>query len=119
MSTIALEGMKFQAPVGFYQEEKRLGNEIVVDLYVNVSKLRQRDDLLEHTLNYEVIFETVKEVLTRPANLLETVSRQIIEEVSRLHSAIEAIEIRVAKLHPPVNGTVGRVFVEEEWVRGG
>ena len=35
MATIALEGMRFYAYHGYYEEERTLGNEFILDVYVN------------------------------------------------------------------------------------
>jgi len=117
MITIALEGMKFHAFVGWYEEEKILGNEITVDLYVNVPADVQEGDSLQETVNYETVYETVRQVLNEKINLLETVCQRIIERVAALSTKIEGVEVRVSKLHPSVSGRVDRVFVEQEWIR--
>lgn len=117
MITIALEGMRFQAPVGIYPEEALLGNEIVVDVYLNVATHQHRGESIKDSLNYETVYTAVKIILQQPAQLLETVCRNIIGSVSQLSKLIEAIQVRVSKLHPPLPGQVARVFVEEEWIR--
>lgn len=117
MITIALEGMRFHAPIGLYPEETLLGNEIVVDVYLNVATNHNRADDLKNSVNYEEVYEKVKIVLMQPTHLLENVCRNIIMVVSQLSILIEAVQVRVSKLHPPVAGRIDRVFVEEEWVR--
>ena len=64
MITIALEGMRFHAKVGWYEEEKLLGNELVVDVYLNVPPFKVETDLLPKTVDYETVFDTVKQVLS-------------------------------------------------------
>ena len=117
MITIALEGMRFHAKVGWYEEEKLLGNELVVDVYLNVPPFKVETDLLPKTVDYETVFDTVKQVLSDDINLLETVCFRIIENVAALSYEIKGIQVRVSKLHPPVNGRADRVFVEQEWLR--
>ena len=119
MITIALEGMRFHAYVGWHEEEKIIGNEIQVDLYLNVPRGHSDSDALQETVNYETVFEAVKLVLGEKMNLLETVCRKIIAVVAALSSSIEGIEVRVSKINPPLLGRVDRVFVEEVWTREG
>ncbi|MCO6477363.1 MAG: dihydroneopterin aldolase [Phaeodactylibacter sp.] len=47
MATIALEGMRFFAYHGYYEEEQILGNEFVVDIFVNTETILTKftDDL--------------------------------------------------------------------------
>ena len=54
MSQIALEGMRFYAYHGFYEEEQIIGNNYVIDVYIktNFSEAAETDDLYK-TINYE------------------------------------------------------------------
>ena len=47
MATIALEGMRFFAYHGYYEEERILGNEFILDVYVNTETILTKfvDDL--------------------------------------------------------------------------
>ena len=47
MATIALEGMRFYAYHGYYEEERILGNEFILDVYVNTETILTKfvDDL--------------------------------------------------------------------------
>lgn len=117
MFTIALEGMRFNAPVGLYAEEGLLGNEIMVDLYLNLNGNHVKAEELHKSVNYEIVYESVRHLLTQRASLLETVSSKIISTVAALSPKIEGIEVRVSKFNPPVAGRIDRVFVEEAWVR--
>jgi len=117
MITIAIEGMRFHAFVGWHEEEKVIGNEIQVDLYLNVSSNQSDDDVLQKTVNYETVFDAVKLVMNERINLLETVCKKIITSVTTLSPSIEEIEVRVSKMNPPLPGRVDRVFVEESWTK--
>jgi len=37
MATIALEGMRFFSKIGFYEEERIIGNQFVVDVYIEAN----------------------------------------------------------------------------------
>ena len=61
MGLIALEGMKFFAHHGYYEEEQVLGNAYEVDVYLDVdfSKAAMTEDISQ-TINFETVFFFVK-----------------------------------------------------------
>lgn len=110
---IALEGMKFYAYHGFYEEEAILGNEFVIDVIIETdfSKASKSDDL-NQTVNYEHIYSTCSSVMTQRAKLLETVGERIIELLKSQHPEIQTITVRIRKLNPPFGGDVTCAFIE-------
>jgi len=64
------------------------------------------------------VHDVVKKIFEGEMNLLETACRRIQESVALLSPEVKQIRVRVSKLHPPVEGILDRVFVEDEWVRG-
>ncbi len=115
--TIGLEGLRFHAMIGFYPEERILGNEIEISVYVTMDLNEDIADDVNQTLDYDKIYEQVKNVLTQPINLLETAVSKILRTVVLLSDDIIMVRVRVAKLHPPITGSVKKIFVEEQWVR--
>ena len=118
MPVIAIEGMVFHAPVGVYPAEKLLGNdlEVSVKLALQASGTAQEDDL-SCTVDYEAIYELVRKIIAEPANLLETAVSGIIAAIFLEYPTVSKVKVRVAKLHPPLNGTVKKVWVEETRTR--
>ena len=57
MAIIALEGMHFFAHHGFYEEEQIVGNNFVLDVYMDTetSRAAVADDLYS-TINYETVY---------------------------------------------------------------
>ena len=54
MAKIALEGMRFHAYHGFYNEERKIGGYYTVDVYIETSLPRSAfQDDLTGTVNYE------------------------------------------------------------------
>ena len=117
MRTIGLEGMRFHACIGFHPEEKILGNEIEVNLYVTVNSEGMGEDQLEMTLDYARVYETVKNILDEKMSLLETACHKIESAIAALSDEVTKVKVRVAKIHPPIAGRIAQVFVEDEWVR--
>jgi dihydroneopterin aldolase len=114
MPVIAIEGMVFHAPVGVYPAEKLLGNdlEVSVKLALQESVTAHEDDLA-YTVDYEAIYALVRKIIAEPVNLLETAVSRIITAIFLEYPAVSKIKVRVAKLRPPLNGTVNKVWVEE------
>lgn len=111
---IALEGMRFWAKIGFYEEEQLLGNEIHVDVYVEteVVDLLQTDDL-GNTLNYETIYHLCRIEMKKPARLLETIAVNIHQRIhSQFQNKLTDVRVRISKISPPLKGPVDRAFIE-------
>lgn len=111
---IALEGMRFWAKIGYYEEEQFLGNEIHVDVYVDtLTKGFLPTDELENTLNYETIYHLCSLEMKKPARLLETVAVNL-HQCIREHfpENVNDVKVRISKISPPLKGLVDRAFIE-------
>ena len=114
MLTIGFEGMRFHSAVGVFAEEKIIGNEIEIDLTVEIPDIIVNDSL-EATVDYSEIHEEVAEVMKEQMDLLETVADNIISALAGRFPSIEKIWIRVAKIHPPLPARISKVFIEKKW----
>ncbi|MBA3647092.1 MAG: dihydroneopterin aldolase [Chitinophagales bacterium] len=117
MTLIALEGLRFNAAIGHYQEEQVLKNTIMVDIYLEISDSTFHEEALESTINYEQVYFLVKEIMLLRMELLETVCNRIINTLNKTFPAINALKVRVGKLHPSIHGIIEKVYVQKEWVR--
>jgi dihydroneopterin aldolase len=114
MPVIAIEGMVFHAPVGVYPSEKLLGNDLEVSVKIALQEsVTAHEDDLAYTVDYEAIYALVRKIIAEPVNLLETAVSRIITAIFLEYPAVSKIKVRVAKLRPPLNGTVNKVWVEE------
>ena len=97
--------MQFHAYHGVYAQEKKTGNEFRVDLKleVDVSKACLSDSL-EDTVNYAAVYDIVRHEIEIPSKLIEHVAYRIVEQIKKHFPEIETVEIRLAKMSPPVNG---------------
>ena len=78
MAIISLEGMRFRAHHGFYEEEQILGGDYIVDVVVSTNATKAAiDDDLEKTINYETIYLICEVEMKRNAKLLENVAERI------------------------------------------
>ncbi|MFN8396122.1 MAG: dihydroneopterin aldolase [Bacteroidia bacterium] len=116
MAIIALEGMRFFAEHGVFEEERILGNFFEVDVWVNAGNVHMpQKDSLDETLDYAVIYKTVARIMGERRHLLETLLVAIGEEIVREWPEIVSVRVRVTKENPPVGGDCRRAFVEEEF----
>jgi len=115
MGKIAIENLKFFAHHGVYQEEAMVGNEFIVDVYVDVAlDSRTKMEQLNETLNYETIFHCCKKVMKSPQALLETVCIDITKALKYQFKEMLGLKVRVRKLNPMPGERVGSSFIEIE-----
>jgi len=112
MAKIGLKGMKFYAFHGYYDFERRIGNEFIVDVMVVMDIETSPEEKIANTYNYEEIHLITKKFMSRRYQLLETLAHDIGEEVKFSNSNIQSVTVSVQKLNPPVGGKVAAAFVE-------
>ena len=122
MATIALEGLRFKAPIGVYTEEKVLKNDIQIDLHLKVSTLISVEKL-EDTINYEIVYQLIKAEVLIETDLLEDTLQRILHAVKNYceNNASDKVQLnsvsaRIKKLSPPIKGNIAAVWIEDEFV---
>jgi dihydroneopterin aldolase len=115
---IELKGIHLHASHGVLEQERIAGNTFTVDLklYTDFSRAMQTDRL-EDTVNYAHIYDVVKEEMQIPSQLLEHVVGRIISRIITQFPAINQLEIRLAKLNPPVSGKVKEAAIVINYCR--
>ena len=109
--TVALRDVKFKAFHGFYPEEQLIGSHFLVD--VEVTFLPNDDtENLSVTVNYEDINTIVSSAMRKTQKLLETVIRNIIDQLISKYPFIETATVGIKKMNPPMPGEVGSSFVQ-------
>lgn len=112
---IFLEGLEFHAYHGVYPHERESGNWFEVDIMVEADFLSGavRDEIAG-TVNYETLFEIIKEEMEKPSKLLETVVHQIVTHVMEKLPAVEKVAVKISKLNPPIGGKCKKASVSLE-----
>lgn len=112
MGMISLEGMDFFAYHGCFAEEQVIGTRFIVDLYfeTDTSPAEVSDDL-KQTVNYQSVYQLVKKEMEVKAHLLEHVAHRILKSVTSSFPVIQAAEVKISKLNPPLGGKIDRVSV--------
>ncbi len=113
MATIALEGMRFYAYHGFYEEERIIGNTFIVDLYIetNIRRAAAGDDLFA-TVNYETAYFICQSEMRKPVRLLETLAQSIADRIMGQFERVKSARVRVRKMAPPLGGPVESSYIE-------
>ncbi|MFY7787452.1 MAG: dihydroneopterin aldolase, partial [Thermoflexibacteraceae bacterium] len=62
------------------------------------------NDTLQHTINYEILYQIAVEVMKTPALLLEHIAYQMIQKVFAAFGTAEVVEVVVRKHNPPIGG---------------
>lgn len=104
---LELKGMKFYASHGCFEEEKIIGNYFVVDFWAKTDMEKPSlSDSLEDAVNYQLIFDIVKEEIQIPSNLLEHVAGRILRRIRRDFPQIINCSVSISKINPPLGGEV-------------
>lgn len=113
MSIISIEGMEFFAYHGCFKEEQLIGTKFSIDLFMEVdTTLAETSDSLHDTVNYQEVFQLVKEEMKITSKLLEHVGRRILNSLKERFPQIEKAHIKIRKLNPPLGGKMEFVSLE-------
>jgi dihydroneopterin aldolase len=113
MITVQLHNLLFNAFHGIHHEEKILGNEYVVDV---ILEFHERDEIIEHideTVNYAQIYDIIKNRMSIPTPLLETVVMKTGNEINQKFPGLNSISISIKKMNLPIEGMQG--FAQVCW----
>ena len=115
MELIEIEGMHFYAYHGHFKTEQIVGNDFIIDLQINTDcTVAAVSDNLEDALNYQAVYELVKNEMAKKSRLLENVAKRILDTLFDEFSNIEKVKIKVSKMNPPMGGQIEKVSVTLE-----
>ncbi|MDO4191039.1 MAG: dihydroneopterin aldolase [Bacteroidales bacterium] len=110
---ISLNGMRFYAYHGFYEVEQKVGGWYSVDVTAEPTiKEAGKDDELSQTINYEIIYNTVKTEMSKKSKLIEHVALRTLHALEQTLPTATALTVRIHKLNPPLGGEVKEAVVE-------
>lgn len=107
MAIIGLEGIRIFAKHGFYEEERILGNEFILDVFLDadIEQAAEEDDLFQ-TINYETVYQLCLIEMRTPSQLIEEVCQRIVHRLFDYFDQISGIKVKLRKLNPPLGGQV-------------
>lgn len=112
MGRIAVNGLRLRAAHGVTEQERRVGNDFEVSVWVDVPRSERASvtDCLDDTINYAELVEIVKEQMSVPSVLIEHVAGRIARAVrSKYGVMISGGEVTVSKLAPPISAQLHSV----------
>ena len=113
MSVIAINGMRFYAHHGCFEQERIVGTHFQVDLRMEVdTSSAEISDNIEDTVDYLEVYQVVKREMERPSHLLEHVAHRVGETIRSQFPDTKNVVVRVSKLNPPLGGQMNSVCVE-------
>jgi dihydroneopterin aldolase len=113
MNKIILENMEFHAFHGCLEFEQELGNTFVVSVSMEMDTLHAgKTDELDHTLNYQLVYDVIRGQMEMPSKLIEHVGQRILDSLFNGFPQINALEVKLSKLNPPLGGKVEKVTIE-------
>ena len=112
-SFISLDGLRFHAFHGVLPQERKVGNDYVVNIRVgyDVSSACLSDNVAD-TLNYAAMYEVVKAEMDKPSQLLERVAWRIGERLMEEFPSITSLTIQLTKQNPPMGACGDGATVE-------
>ncbi|MGK7918695.1 MAG: dihydroneopterin aldolase [Trichodesmium sp.] len=113
MDSISITGIRCYGYIGFFPEEKVLGQWFEVDLTLGLDlTAASKSDALEDTVDYGSIVNTVQEIVKNSKfALLEKVADAIANAILQ-QQLIQDVKVSLTKLAAPIPDFSGKVTIE-------
>jgi dihydroneopterin aldolase len=112
MGLIQIENMEFYSFHGHFKEERIVGNKFIVDLTIETDMMiPSESDNLKDAVNYQRVYEIVKQQMEMKSHLLEHIAGRILDAVYAEMQGIIKATVKVSKMNPPMGGKIGSVSV--------
>ena len=117
-STIFVNDIQLHAYHGVIPQEQLTGNDYLVSVSAQypIDKAITTDDV-QHTLNYAMVYDIVKEEMGISSKLVEHVAGRIAQHLMKQFADISAVQVRITKLNPPMGAQCAGAGVEVEMTR--
>lgn len=117
-STIFVNDIQLHAYHGVMPQEQLTGNDYLVSVSAQypIDKAIITDEV-QHTLNYAMVYDIVKEEMGISSKLVEHVAGRIAQHLMKQFADISAVQVRITKLNPPMGAQCAGAGVEVEMTR--
>ena len=96
--TIELVGLVVFGHHGYLEEERRLGQRFLVDLWVDVDEAAATTDRIEQTVDYRRLAAVARDVFAGPERfLLEALAGAVADGILSRFEAVDRVRVRVRK----------------------
>ncbi len=113
MGIIKVENIRVFANHGCLKEETAIGSDYRVDLEVKADlSTSSKSDELNDTVDYVFLNKVVREEMSTPSKLLETVAQRILTRIFNEDKLVQKATVSVSKINPPIGGDVEMVTIK-------
>ena len=113
MGIIKVENIRVFAHHGCLEEETKIGSDYRVDLEVKANlQASAKSDKLSDTVDYVFLNKLIREEMSKPAHLLETVAKRVLNRIFNEDKLVKKATVWISKLNPPIGGDVEMVTIK-------
>jgi len=116
--SIDVKGVKAYGKHGVYTEEKKEEQLFLVDVKLRFEDIKESEDSLEETINYETIVQLIIDLVKKESfNLIETLAKKLLKDIDQLGNdtsvikVIKGISVTVHKPETLLNQTTEDISV--------
>ena len=102
---ISLNGLEFNSKIGYHKQEQVDGNFFLVNLDLKIKRHKINDNL-NMTVDYEKIYDLVKNIMSKKMKLIETVAESINNEVLSNFDLVYSSKVKIYKMNPKIDGKI-------------
>jgi len=107
-----IQDLAIHAFVGLYDEEKRNGNNFLVNVtYWAPYEKAAFSDQLEHAVNYGEICRLIESVFQTKCGMVEQIAHLTVTTIKENFPQIEDLSVTITKLDPPVTQQVRGISI--------
>ncbi|WP_203256613.1 dihydroneopterin aldolase [Hyunsoonleella ulvae] len=113
MGIIKVENIRVFSYHGCLKEETKIGSDYRVDVKVKADLQKSaKTDNLDDTVDYVFLNKVIKEEMSIPSKLLETVAKRILDKIFKNDALVQKATVCISKLNPPIGGDVESVTIK-------
>jgi dihydroneopterin aldolase len=94
-----------------YAEEKKIGNNFIVDLYVDFIPSQNSIIHLEETIDYVTLFDMVQKRMSIPTPLIETIVGDLADQILQQFPTVHEVYVKITKEKMPIKNFEGNISV--------
>lgn len=119
MDTLTLKNIRIKGKHGFYEKERKDENNFEVDLIFTADLQKAAEsDRLEDTIDYQQAISVVHDIIKGPSQkLIESLTKEIGDQLFSRFPQVEKLKVAVRKLHPPVDTETDYSEISMSWQR--
>ena len=114
---LSLNNLEFFGFHGLYEGEKKMGNQFLVAIQIDFTPNVSIINELSQTIDYVLVYNKVKEIMSTPTPLLETLVCKIANQILLDHSIADKVFVQITKQKLAIPNFVGDTSVSIERTR--